>query len=679
MRALQELKDLAGLLVKSEEWLATHIQNDLQLQGLQIPKKVIQSLIRELNDSLILTAKTYPDLFNEPGSKHTLSRVSRIDFAQIHKKLKLRQDIPGRSFIILLKLLKRAYNDLVNDAGFPDDVNTRYLSFATDILDGIEIQHLSKDFVFKESNKQTSGMNANMYLSVFDRLFTPIILLNENNHVDNFNIEAARLFGNLQIGSHLLDKKHQAFKSLKTINDQIEYLKYTYSEECSFELNIEGIEKDGYYKVLVRRSLEIHDDFKGVIIMFLDLTEAYEVNRDLQEAKTKAEEADKLKTSFLANMSHEIRTPMNAIMGFSELMLNSNALKPEQKEFLKLIRNSSKDLLHIIEDIIDIAKLESKQLKIKFKACKIYLILQDLKAVFLETLRKYGTQNEVELEIIVDEKDRDLIILTDGERLKQVISNFLSNAVKFTNKGTIRFGYERDKQSNLTFFVKDTGIGIPQDKQTKIFDRFFQLEEHQALNLGGFGLGLAISKNIINLLGGKIWMTSKVGEGSSFFFRIPYNEANKQLVEKPNSKKAGAKTWSDLRDVRILIAEDDDMNFMFMEEILTKSGAKIVRAVNGLEAINIAESEEDIDVILMDVKMPEVDGLEASKYISMIRPDIPIIAQTAYAMSGDRTRCLESGCSAYITKPIDQSQLFLLIERYIQLRKKPIDTTMKMK
>ena len=506
----------------------------------------------------------------------------------------------------------------------------------------------------------------NKYLTVFESFFAPIILLDENNNIVNFNLAASKLFTNIRIAGANYYNDQILAQSLKGVNENLKELVSSTGEQLSFETYLDTENGKRFFQVILKKMLDVSEKFKGTIIMLDDLTHRKEIEQSLQIAKAKAEEADKLKTAFLANMSHEIRTPMNAILGFTELMLSSDQGKKERSEFLKLIRKSSGDLLNIIEDIIDIAKIESNQIKIKYKICKPYELINDLNAVIKETLRNYGSFGEVELLVKVNEKEKDICFYTDGERLKQVLSNLLNNAAKFTNRGFIEFGYKLVNQSNLFFFVRDSGPGIAEEMKDKIFDRFTQVEDNNSMNHRGAGLGLAICKNLINLLGGNIWVESIVGKGSDFFFQLPLREIPDEL-RIATSVKPSEIIESDLywNDKHILIAEDDDSNFMYLNEIFKRTKAKVYRAKNGLEAINIAEAEENLDIILMDIKMPEIDGLEAAKYISSIRPEIPIVAQTAFAMDGDKAKCIKAGCCAYITKPVDKQKLLFLMEKYI--------------
>lgn len=502
----------------------------------------------------------------------------------------------------------------------------------------------------------------NMYLNVFQSFGTPLILLDNNNRVYDFNRYALEFFPSLVKGISIPD----SVKYLKTVFEKSKDFFEGEKSELSFETAVPTSSGQKFFKIKLSKTFDSREVFIGSVLILEDMTKIRTARQKLENAKLRAEEADQMKTSFLANMSHEIRTPMNAIVGFTELMINGNHGKTEQKEYLELVRRSSNNLLNIIEDIIDIAKLEAKQLKIKYKECKPYDLLKDLLLVFKEMTHKYQIQDSVQLILSVREADQDIVLFTDGERLKQLISNLLTNAAKFTRRGSIEFGYKKNGNSHLNFFVRDSGTGIPNAVQKKIFERFFQVEEHLTLNMGGAGLGLTICKNIVDLLGGKIWVESVYGRGSEFYIQLPIRDVPPHLllIEK-ESPEIEIQELHDWRNRNILIAEDDEMNYLYISELLKSTGANLIRAKNGLEAINFTESIEDIDLILMDIKMPEIDGYEATKYIVNIRPCIPIIALTAYALHGDKVKCLDAGCVGYLTKPVIKERLFTILHKHL--------------
>jgi PAS domain S-box-containing protein len=375
--------------------------------------------------------------------------------------------------------------------------------------------------------------------------------------------------------------------------------------------------------------------------------------QELTQAKEKAEESDKLKTAFLASMSHEIRTPMNHIIGFLELLKDTELNQIEREEFLHIIRASGNNLLRIIDDIIDIAKIETQQLEIDNEEVSLNKFLEDLLYTYQDLI---SVEDKPGLSIQLKTPDQAALteIITDPQRLQQILSNLLANAIKFTNKGRINFGYELKPNNRLQFFVSDTGIGIPKEKQELIFQRFRQLDYGYTRAYGGTGLGLAISKGLIEMLGGEIWVESEEGKGSTFFFTIPYKPVKQ---ETPEILVSGFKTVIDWSDKNILIVEDDEMNTKFLRIILSKTKANLYYSDNGQEAVEMAKKTK-FHLILMDIQIPLLNGYEATRLIKAASPSTIIIAQTAHAMLDERSHCTEAGCDDYLAKPINRKELF---------------------
>ena len=404
--------------------------------------------------------------------------------------------------------------------------------------------------------------------------------------------------------------------------------------------------------------LDSNGELTGIIGISSDITERKHAEMELIEAKEKAEESDRLKTAFLNNVSHEIRTPMNSIVGFSGF-LNDPDLKPNKRqEFTDIIIKSSEHLLAIIDDIIRIASIESGQEKIQKNEININLICDLIKDQFSSK----ANEKNVTLSLIPGLTGDEADIITDATKLTQILTNLIGNALKFTHQGYINYGYKL-KNSQLEFYVEDSGIGIPLDMQEKVFDRFRQIETTATRNFGGSGLGLSISKAYVEILGGKMWLTSEMGKGSVFYFTIPYKKTNpKKLPDIPSVKGLDFEFKT---TKTVLIAEDEISNFILLEEMLLDSGINIIRAVNGLEAVRLCQLNPNIDLVLMDIKMPEMDGYEATKRIKEFKPDLPIIAQTAYITEADRVKALACGCSDYISKPISKRLLLSKINEQL--------------
>ncbi len=410
-------------------------------------------------------------------------------------------------------------------------------------------------------------------------------------------------------------------------------------------------------------------DERGVITMILgiykDVSTMMRIENELKDARDRAQESDRLKTAFLANMSHEIRTPMNGILGFANLLKDTDLSDDQRDLYLKHIEHSSQQLLNIVNDIIDISMIESGQLKISNRPVRINPVLDDIYSSFFHRIRgDEPGQQKVAFSLQKEEKSPDFTLVIDDSRLTQIFNNLISNAIKYTEEGEITFGYSIQKKRHVQFFVKDTGIGIATDKREMIFDRFGQISESKIANPSGTGLGLSISKSLVELMGGEMWVESTVGEGSQFYFTLPLVvEASAAEGDTPISNKSY--DWSGRR---ILVAEDEELNWMFIREMIRRSGAEIVRAKNGLEAVTMA-GELKPDAILMDLKMPEMDGIEATRKIRKTDPQVPIIAQTAFVMNKEKEESLKAGCNHFLTKPLDRTVLLEMIDCYFKKEK----------
>ena len=391
------------------------------------------------------------------------------------------------------------------------------------------------------------------------------------------------------------------------------------------------------------------------------------LNQDLIIAKEQAEESDRLKSAFLANMSHEIRTPMNGILGFAELLKEPDLSGAEQLEYIQIIEKSGTRMLNIINDIIDISKIESGLLKLDMEESNINEQIEYIYTFFKPEVEAKG----IKLSIQNTLPTREATIYTDREKLYAILTNLVKNAIKYTNKGSIEFGYnlvETQCIAALQFFVKDTGIGIPKDRLEAIFERFIQADMINVKARQGAGLGLAITKSYVEILGGKIWAESGESGGSTFYFTLPYsiNFTDNQLNNKPLSvQKKEAQINVEGRDLKILIVEDDTPSVMLLSLIIKLLGRNILKARNGLEAVEVCRNNPDIDLILMDIQMPLMGGYEATRLIREFNKDVVIIAQTAYGLAGEMEKAIKAGCNDYISKPIDKNLLLEVILKHL--------------
>ncbi len=381
---------------------------------------------------------------------------------------------------------------------------------------------------------------------------------------------------------------------------------------------------------------------------------------ELEEAKQKAEESDKLKSTFLANMSHEIRTPMNAIMGFADLLDLEDAPYEKRKKFTRTIRERTKDLLNIINDLLDISRIESNTLRIVETSGNINNVLIEI-TEFFKIKNEEIYSKPISFVLINDLKDENNNIIADFERIKQILINLIENAFKFTASGTITLSCKLKESSTLIFTIEDTGIGIPDDKINLIFERFRQVDEsYLTREYGGAGLGLSICKGILDLINGSIWVESEVGKGSKFHFTLPYKPSNS--VKSNHHGANGAHTF---KGKTVLIVEDTLANMQFLHEVLIPTGVNLKSAETGTKAMEQFASHPEIDLVLMDIRLPDSNGFELTKRMLNEKPDLKVIAQTAYATSEDMQKCIEAGCIDFIPKPIDRNALYELLENHL--------------
>ena len=381
------------------------------------------------------------------------------------------------------------------------------------------------------------------------------------------------------------------------------------------------------------------------------------VEDELKIALIKAQESDKLKSSFLANMSHEIRTPMNGIIGFSELFLEPNLSDVERQKYAKIVINSSKQLLSIVNDILDISKIEAGAVQLHYESINLNKLLDNL----LNFYKPKAQETNLKIRCVKGLTDLESFIEIDNVKLNQVLTNLLSNAFKFTDEGSVEFGYQLIGD-NLQFYVKDTGMGIEKNIQDQIFDRFIQANIDLRKKLQGTGLGLAISKKFIELFKGKIWIDSN-NNGTTIYFTIPFIKAKTSQITSVVEDQKPIFQVKD-QELTILVAEDEEYNMMYIQELFSKTNFKIIEADNGKQATELSDKHPEIDLILMDIKMPIMDGNEAMKEIKKKRPSLPIIALSAFAMESDKKEALKVGFDAYLTKPIDKKLLFNIIGKY---------------
>ncbi len=404
----------------------------------------------------------------------------------------------------------------------------------------------------------------------------------------------------------------------------------------------------------------------GIVINFRDITQRKQDETELISARNKAEESDRLKSAFLANMSHEIRTPMNAIVGFSEMLTDPDISSEEKIKYTQIIKNRSGDLMHIINDLLEISRLESGMMKAIHAPLDLNILLDE---IYMEFSRKIQDKKpHLSLSIEKALPTTSAVIVSDGHILRQVYSNLLDNAVKYTIQGGIHFGYTLTENSFITCFVKDTGIGISEENQQIIFQHFRRAEFEGQQQYSGTGLGLSICKGSIEILGGSISVESEPGQGSIFRFTIPCKTPPNGLqVVSAGRKPQPVKTHYNWTGKNILLVEDEEANMDFLKIIFNKTGANLFPAFNAGMVRDFYTTLDKFDLVLMDVRLPDASGWDLTAEIRLKKPDLPIIAQTAYAMASDRQRCEEAGCSDFISKPIRKELLLQMVSKYFDL------------
>ncbi|MDR5589240.1 ATP-binding protein [Christiangramia sp. SM2212] len=377
-------------------------------------------------------------------------------------------------------------------------------------------------------------------------------------------------------------------------------------------------------------------------------------NAELLKAKEKAEESERLKTAFLQNMSHEIRTPMNGILGFMRLMRSENLDKDAQKKYIDIVSKSGKRLLTTINNILEFSKIRSKIVEVRIRLVNVEEVM-NYHLQFFQTLAR---EKDVEFSIKEQITGAEALIESDRNILDGILTNLISNAIKFCKAGEVSFGNYQENDM-LVFYVQDTGEGISEERIKAIFNPFVQGDQELSRAYEGSGLGLSIVKEYIDLIQGDIWVESEVGEGSTFYFSIPYKRMKrKKVVEEVQLPER-------LMNRNILVAEDDNISYLLISKYLKKSGLNSIRAKDGEEAVEIARNNPNIDLILMDIKMPKISGLDATKNIREFDKVIPIIAQTAFSKDGYRDIAINMGCNDYINKHIEEVRLLKVLKKYL--------------
>ncbi|MEW5845135.1 MAG: ATP-binding protein [Bacteroidota bacterium] len=425
------------------------------------------------------------------------------------------------------------------------------------------------------------------------------------------------------------------------------------------ELQLKGKNNERVWVSASFSPVMVESKLQHVLVIFENITRRKEYEKELILAKNKAEESDKIKTNFLNNISHEIRTPLNAIIGFSSILTDPHLGHFERSGFSDLIYRNSQELLQIIENLLEISQIEAGDIKISKSEFSVNALMNEIYSTFEEQERG---SSRIKLSLRKEIFQDDLVILSDPVRIKQVLKHLLSNSFKFTTHGFVEFGYRLKDESTLMFYVVDSGIGIEPDKMNLIFNPFRQADSSSTRRYGGLGLGLAISKHVVEKLGGKIWINSTPGSGTSVFFTIPFIPVSLKFENANVGNGLKEFNWD---GKTILIADDIDANFVFFKAALHKTKANLIWARNGLEALDYVRKGEKINLILMDLVMPEMDGFEATRIIKSINQSLPVVGQTAYPETISNTKLAECGFDTVLEKPIRTNQMLMEIDRFL--------------
>jgi signal transduction histidine kinase/CheY-like chemotaxis protein len=499
------------------------------------------------------------------------------------------------------------------------------------------------DELFTQSGQLIYSLNKQLFVLVaFILIFSLIvyIVLYRNINIPVKELTNATLrFQEGDFKGHSSYVSQNEFGILsKSFNNMVEHIK------VQNEDNITKAEELGFVKGKAEQFELVNEELR-------------KVNSDLQKALKKAEESERLKSAFLANMSHEIRTPMNGILGFAELLNDPELTGERQKEYLSIIKKSGKRMLNLINDIINISKIESGLVEMNIEVSSINELIDFVYSFF----KIEAEQKGIKLSTRITLQQEDSLIKTDREKIYAILTNLIKNALKFIKSGSIEIGCSK-KENFIEFYVSDTGPGISDEQKSIIFDRFRQGSESLTRNYEGFGLGLSISKAYIEMLGGKIWLESEPGKGSTFYFTLPHDNVQKEKYIIDKALEVSQVT-NQIDNLKILVVEDDLTTETLISAIVEKYAKEVLIVRDGAEAILTCRNNPDIDLVLMDIKMPEMNGYEATMHIRQFNKDVIIIAQTAYALSGDREKAIEAGCNDYISKPFGKEIFAELMQR----------------
>lgn len=523
------------------------------------------------------------------------------------------------------------------------------------------------------ANTENPGTTVSGIMAKSDNLFG-LLLSTANDRISYYDYEGNLKFANPAFYS-VIGLDSSAYNSVTPTEiihpDDYDFLQKKadgLTEKGCFESEVRLRHQNGHYLTLSNKSVIVKSDSGeklGYLSIDRDIAMLKKVHADLVKANVDSEASNRLKSSFLANISHEIRTPLNSVVGFSNLLLADNITKEVREEYIEHINHNSEKLLQIIGDIIDLSRLESSQIEISYEETSLASIINEI----VEDTRQIIRRNEKPILLNVKnqfEENGDLIF-TDRVWLKRVLNHLMDNAVKFTLDGSIEFSYKKE-DDKIVFKIKDTGIGIKNENLSHIFEEFRQEVGGHHRPFEGLGIGLTLAKEVIERMGGKIFVKSEKGVGSEFSFSIPYRPAGSTRIKYQDAGISNFINPIDWSSKKCLIVDDNKDVLIYLNRILSDTGVSILMARSGYEAIELVKSTPDIDVVLLDMQMPEMNGIEATKEIRKIRKNIPIIAQTAFVFEDDKDIVIEAGCDACLIKPIRKDHLITIMSSFVKSR-----------
>ena len=630
-------KQMEANFIESEKIFRTLFQNHSAVK-----------LIIDPDNGAILDANTSAaHFYGWPVEKLKQMNVSEISFLPTH-------EVSGK--MEMLNSQDRTFSELrhINARGNVVDVEI----FSSKVnFEGREVLHF---IVHDVSARKAAEQKLQLLNHAVEQNPVAIVITNPEGIIEYVNPEFTKMTG-YKI-DEVLGKYPRILKSGHQSDKFYEKLWSTIGSGSAWEGEFKNKKKNGelyWQESSISPILDENGKISHFVAVLEDVTSKRKMIEDLVLAKEKAEESDRLKSAFLANMSHEIRTPMNGIIGFTDLLKEHKLTGREKIKYINIIKKSSERMLNTINDLIEISQIESGTMEIELTPINI----NDLMNSFYYQYQPEALSKNLTLTCQKDFRDSDALIESDGKKLSAIFSNLIKNAIKYTSSGNIRFGYKL-KQDIIEFFVTDTGIGIESDRQKFVFDRFVQADMSLTKPYEGTGLGLSIAKAYVDMLGGKIWLESKPDVGTKFYFTIPYKGKKIEIHENfpPAYHVAGDDI---LKNLTVLVAEDDAIGQLYLSELLNGSCKKVIYASDGIEAYQkFKESTEKIDVVLMDIKMPGMNGYQTTQKIKKLNKHVFVIAQTAYALSGDREKAIASGCDYYLAKPFSKAQLLEAVKNY---------------